>query len=138
MFISTLLLFHFFRNGTANTRKSEVFLLRIYSGNVNVSVVTCDILKFTKKVLQKNFTFCALCGSCYRKKCSVSCIFQTIVVIAVIKIREKYLRRISVFERNFQKLFARVYSQGFNHKFLNIFFFEKQSHQLCLLFVVSQ
>ena len=40
--ITILLHFHYFISlETANTQKSEVFLLRISSGNVNASVVTC-------------------------------------------------------------------------------------------------
>ena len=40
-FITVLLHFHFFISlETANTQKSEVFLLRISLGNVNASVVT--------------------------------------------------------------------------------------------------
>ena len=36
-----LLHFHYFTSlEMSNTQKSEVFLLRIYSGNVNVSVIT--------------------------------------------------------------------------------------------------
>ena len=42
IFITILLHFHYFISlETANTQKSEVFLLRISSGNVNASVVTC-------------------------------------------------------------------------------------------------
>ena len=42
IFITTLLHFHYFISlETANTQKDEVFLLRISSGNVNASVVTC-------------------------------------------------------------------------------------------------
>ena len=31
-------------------------------------LLLADILKFTKKFLQKNFTFCAYCDKCYGKK----------------------------------------------------------------------
>ena len=42
IFATILLQFHCFISlETANTQKSEVFLLRISSGNVNASVVTC-------------------------------------------------------------------------------------------------
>ena len=42
IFITILLHFHYFISlETANTQKSEVFLLRISLGNVNASVVTC-------------------------------------------------------------------------------------------------
>ena len=47
-----LLHFHYFTSlEMSNTQKSEVFLLRIYSGNVNVSVITGQYpKKFTKKI----------------------------------------------------------------------------------------
>ena len=67
-----------------NSQKSKVFFLWISSGNLNTSGVAN---LFWRQVLWK--------------KCSVSCIFQTIVVIVVIKILEKYLWRSSVLERNF-------------------------------------
>ena len=57
MFINILLLFHdFISLETANTRKNEVFLLRIYLGNVNASVATCQYpqiynFSFTKEFL---------------------------------------------------------------------------------------
>ena len=54
----------------------------------------------------------------------------------VIKIFEKYLLRSSVLEMNFQKLFRSILIQNFNHKFQNTFF-EEQSHQLCLILIVS-
>ena len=38
---------------------------------------------------------------------------------------------------NFQKLFVGIFIQDFNHKFQNTFF-KEQSHQLCLLLLVSQ
>ena len=42
IFVIILLHFHTFISlDTANTQKSEVFLLRIFLGNVNASVVTC-------------------------------------------------------------------------------------------------
>ena len=59
-----------------------------------------ETVKYTKKVLWKNFTFCGYCDRCFGKKCSVSCIFQTIVVIVVMKILEKHWWRKSVLERN--------------------------------------
>ena len=43
IFISILLHFHYFIYlEKTNTQKNEVFLLRISSGNVNASVVTCQ------------------------------------------------------------------------------------------------
>ena len=44
---------------------------------------------------------------------------------------------ISVLENNFQKFFVSVFIQDFNHKFYKNFWNE-QSHQLCLLLVLSQ
>ena len=45
-------LFHFFRSN----HKSEVFLLKSSSGNLNASIVIlADILKFTISVLERNF-----------------------------------------------------------------------------------
>ena len=42
IFITILLHFHYLISSEiANTQKSEVFLLRICSGNVNASVITC-------------------------------------------------------------------------------------------------
>ena len=42
IFITTPSLFHFISLERSNTQKSEVFLLRIFSGNLNISeVVTC-------------------------------------------------------------------------------------------------
>ena len=50
IFITTVSLFHFFRN--SQHPENEVFLLRISSGNVNASVVvTCQ---FTSSILLKN------------------------------------------------------------------------------------
>ena len=54
----------------------------------------------------------------------------------VIKIFEKYLLRSSVLEMNFQELFVSILIQDLNHKFQNTFF-EEQSHQLCLILIVS-
>ena len=43
IFITILLHFHYFIYlEKTNTKKNEVFLLRISSGNVNASVVTCQ------------------------------------------------------------------------------------------------
>ena len=43
VFITILLHFHYFISlETANTQKSEMFLLRSSSGNLNTSVVTCQ------------------------------------------------------------------------------------------------
>ena len=55
-------------------------------------LLLANILKLTKKVLWKIFTFCVHNDRCYVKiVIYVSCIFQTIILIAVMKIVEKYL-----------------------------------------------
>ena len=55
-FITILLHFHYFISlETANTQKSEVFLLRISSGNVNASVVTCQYPQIYNFSLERNF-----------------------------------------------------------------------------------
>ena len=54
-FITILLHFHYFISlETANTQKSEVFLLRISLGNCHL-LLLADILKFTISVLENNF-----------------------------------------------------------------------------------
>ena len=54
---------------------------------MHLEVLVVDILKFTKKVLQKNFTYVATKTKCFGKSVLLAaCIFQTIIVIAVIKI----------------------------------------------------
>ena len=61
IFITILPHFHHFISlELANTQKSEVLLLRIFSGNVNASVVTCQYpqiynFSFRKEILE---TFC--------------------------------------------------------------------------------
>ena len=47
IFITTISLFHCFRSSQYPVEKNEVFLVRISSGNVNVSVVvTCQYPQF--------------------------------------------------------------------------------------------
>ena len=54
--ITILLHFHYFISlETANTQKSEVFLLRISSGNVNASVVTCQYPQIYNFSFRKEF-----------------------------------------------------------------------------------
>ena len=56
IFITILLHFHYFISlETANTQKSEVFLLRISSGNVNASVVTCRYPQIYNFSFRKEF-----------------------------------------------------------------------------------
>ena len=67
IFITILLHFHYFISlETANTQKSEVFLLRISSGNVNASVVTCwypQIYNFSfRKVFLETLCKCIYLG----------------------------------------------------------------------------
>ena len=56
IFINILLHFHYFISlETANTQKSEVFLLRNYLRNMNASVVTCrypQIYNFSQRILE--------------------------------------------------------------------------------------
>ena len=53
VFITILLHFHYFISlETANTQKSEVFLLRISLGNVNALVVTCRYFSLRKEFLE--------------------------------------------------------------------------------------
>ena len=99
IFITTLSLFHFFRNSQHPEKSSVSFT--VFFREYLQELLLADILKLTKKVLQKNFTFFAYCDRCFGKKCSVSCIFQVIVVIVVIKILEKYSGKSSVLENNF-------------------------------------
>ena len=110
IFITTLSLFHFFRN-SQHPEKSSVSFTVFFREYLLQELLFADILKLTKKVLQKNFTFFAYCDRCFGKKCSVSCIFQVIVVIVVIKILEKYWGKSSVLENNFQKLFVSILSR---------------------------
>ena len=51
------------------------------------------------------------------KKCHVSCIFQVVIVIVVIKILEKYLLKSSGLEMKFSKLFVSILIQYLNHSF---------------------
>ena len=51
--VTVLLHFHYFISlETANTQKSEVFLLRISLGNVNALVVTCRYFSLRKEFLE--------------------------------------------------------------------------------------
>ena len=56
MFITVLLHFHYFISlDTANSQKTEVFLLRISLGNVDASVVTCRYPQIYNFSLRKEF-----------------------------------------------------------------------------------
>ena len=56
IFITILLHFHYFISlETANTQKSEVFVLRISLGNVNASVVTCPYPQIYNFSFRKEF-----------------------------------------------------------------------------------
>ena len=73
-----------------------------FSGNVNASgVVICRHSQiYLNGPLNKLHLLCLLRQPLWRK-CSVSRIFQAIIVIVVIKILEKYLLRNSVLEMIF-------------------------------------
>ena len=56
IFITILLHFHYFISlETANTQKSEVFLLRISLGNVNASVVASQYPEIYNFIFRKGF-----------------------------------------------------------------------------------
>ena len=56
IFIAILLEIQYFISlETANTQKSEVFLLRIFLGNVNASVVTCRYPQIYNFSFRKEF-----------------------------------------------------------------------------------
>ena len=62
IFITILLHFHYFISlETANTQKSEVFLLRISLGNVNASVVTCRYPQIYNFCFRKDFLELSKC-----------------------------------------------------------------------------
>ena len=48
-------LHYFISSETANTQKSEIFLLRISSGNLNLSVVTCQYPQIYNFSFKKEF-----------------------------------------------------------------------------------
>ena len=78
--VSNLSLFHFFRNSQHPENWTSSFK-KFFTKCEWIRTCYLPILKFTTKVLKKNFTFCAF----------FCCIFQTINVIVVIRILEKYL-----------------------------------------------
>ena len=58
-------------------------------------LLLANILKLTENVFWEFFTFYAHCDRCYGKSVVyVSCIFQTIILIAVIKIFEKFCEEV--------------------------------------------
>ena len=98
-------------------------------------LLLADILIFTTEVLQKTSLF-VLTKTAVMEKVLSQPDMSSYYCNVVIKILEKYLLRSSVLEMNFQKLFVSILIQDFNHKFQNTFF-EEQSHQLCLILIVS-
>ena len=98
-FITTLSLFHFFRKWQHPEKRSVTFKNLFISECMNPSVFIYSNL--LKKSFRKTSLFVLTVTGVMEKKYSVSCIFQTIVVVDVIKILEKYLWRSSVLERNF-------------------------------------
>ena len=66
IFITTLSLFHFFRN-SQHPEKWRV-LLRVYLGNVNVSVVTCQYPQiYYRNPLEKLYLLCLLWQVLWKK-----------------------------------------------------------------------
>ena len=99
-FITTLSLFHFFRN-SHHPEKWSVSLKNFFRKCEYIR--SCYLLIFSnslKKSFRKNSLF-SYCDRCFGEKCFVSYIFQTIILIAVIKILEKYWWRSSVLEKSF-------------------------------------
>ena len=76
-------------------------------------VISSNLLK---RSIRKTSIF-VLFRQLLKKKCYVSCIFQVIIVIVVIKILEKYLLKSSGLEMNFSKLFVSILTQYLNHSF---------------------
>ena len=62
-----------------------------------------------KKSLRTTSLFVLTVIGALEKTFAVSWLFQIIVVMVVIKILEKYWRRSSVLERNFEKLFVSIF-----------------------------
>ena len=46
---------------------------------MNQDLLLADILKFTKKVLWENFTFCAYCDKCLGKKVMLAAYFKLLM-----------------------------------------------------------
>ena len=93
------LIFHFFRYRQHPEKRSVTFKNLFISECMNASVfISSNLLK---NPFRKTSLFVLTVTGVMEKKCSVSCIFQSIVVVVVIKILEKYLWRSSVLERNF-------------------------------------
>ena len=66
IFITILLHFHYFISlETVNSQKSEVFILRISSGNVNATAVTCRYTQIYNFSFRKEFLE-TLCQCTYR------------------------------------------------------------------------
>ena len=88
-FITTLSLFHFFRYRQHPEKRSVTFKNLFISECMNASVfISSNLLK---NPFRKTSLFVLTVTRVMEKKCSVSCIFQSIVVVVVIKILEKYL-----------------------------------------------
>ena len=79
----------FFRNRQHPEKRSVTFKNLFISECMNASVfISSNLLK---KPFRKISIFVLTVTGVMEKKCSVSCIFQTIVVVLVINILEKYL-----------------------------------------------
>ena len=90
IFVTTLSLFHFFRN-IQPLETWSVYFKNFFRKRECINCYMSISSNLLKRSFRKNFTFCAYCDRWYRKKYSISCIFQTIVVIVKTKILEKYL-----------------------------------------------
>ena len=98
-FVTALSLFHLLRN-SYHPEKCFFFEFLQEMG-MHQELLYVDILKFTIKNPLERLHFLCLSRQLLWKKCSVSCIFQAIIVIVVIKIFEKYRLRSLVLETNF-------------------------------------
>ena len=109
IFITTLSLFHFFKN-SQHPKKSSVSFTYFFRECEYIR--SCCLLipsNLLKKSFRKTSLFVLTVTGVLEKKCSAGCLFQTIVVIVVIKILEKYWLRSSILERNFKKLFVSMF-----------------------------
>ena len=107
MFINTLLLFHFCRNSQHPEKWGISFKNDFRKFECCKSCylpIFSNLLKIRKTSLFV-LTVTSVLGKCFLL---VAYFLLTIVVIVLIKILEKHLRRSSVLENNFQKLFVSI------------------------------
>ena len=101
IFVTTLSLFHLFRKSYPTLKSKLFFFMNFFS---KWECIRSCCLTTSSNLLKKSFRktlLSVLTKTPVWKKCSVSCIFQAIIVTVVIKILEKYLLRSSVLEMNF-------------------------------------